>query len=401
MGAHWLSIIGIGEDGRSGLSPRALGLIDSAGLVVGGARHLALVGEVPGTALAWTSPLEDTIPAILVRRGTPVVVLASGDPFWFGVGTTLARHIPCDEMTVIPAPSSFSLAAARLGWALQDTITLGLNSRPVETLTPHLHANARILALSVGAETPALIARLLTGRGFGRSTIHVLEALGGPHERVRTQTAAAFALQDINPLNLTAIEVAADALHRPIPCVPGLPDELFENDGQLTKREIRAVTISSLAPKPGELLWDVGLGAGSVAIEWLLAHPATRAIGFERDTERAARAARNAHALGVPRLDVRTGAAPEILAGCPAPDAIFIGGGASNEVLEACWRALRGGGRMVVNSVTLETEALLFAWHDQRGGTLTRIAIERAEPVGTKHGWRAAMPVIQWAGRKG
>jgi len=397
MTTRWLSIIGVGEDGRDGLSPRALVLIEHATLIVGGPRHLDLIGPTTATKLPWSSPLQDTIPTLLALRGSPVVVLASGDPFWFGVGTTLARFVPRDEMNVLPAPSSFQLAASLLGWPLQDTITLGLNTHALETLIPHLHPGARIFALSVGAQTPGHIARLLTGKGFGPSKLHVLEALGGPRERISTQSAAAFTLAGINPLNFTAIEVVADRHAQPIPRAPGLPDELFENDGQLTKREVRALTLSALAPKPGELLWDVGLGAGSIAIEWLLAHPTTRAIGFERDPERATRAARNALYLGVPRLDIRTGAAPEVLSGCPTPGAIFIGGGASPAIMDACWSALKPGGRLVANAVTLETEALLISWHATHGGTLTRLSLDRAESVGTKHGWRASMPVTQYA----
>ena len=401
MTKRWLSIIGIGEDGRTGLSPAAKTLIDTAQLVVGGHRHLKLIGSTPGTQLAWASPLETTIPAILAQRGRPVVVLASGDPFWFGVGVTLARHVPSDEMFSIPAPSVFQLAANRLGWALQDVVTLGLNGRPVASIVPHLHGGAHIIALSTGPATPTEIASVLVARGFEPSRLTVLEALGGPNEIIRSVTAAAFALADINPLNIVAIEVIAGPAAKPLPRASGLPDDLFEHDGQITKREIRAVVMSSLAPQPGEHLWDVGLGSGSVAIEWLLAHPKATATGFERDPVRAARAARNALALGVPRLDIRSGRAPEILAGCLAPDAIFIGGGASApRVFDACWAALKPGGRIVVNAVTLETEALLFDAHAWLGGSLTRIAVERAQSVGRKRGWRAGMPVTHWVGHK-
>ena len=401
MTKRWLSIIGIGEDGRAGLSRAAIALIETAELVVGGPRHLVLIGETPGVQLRWASPLEDTIAAILANRGQPVAVLASGDPFWFGVGVTLARHVPVEEMLSIPAPSAFQLAANRMGWALQDVVTLGLNGRPVVAIVPHLHDGARIIALSTGSVTPAEIAATLVVRGFGPSRLTVLEALGGPNESRCTTLAAAFDQPAIDPLNIVAIDVVAGPAARTIPRALGLPDDLFEHDGQITKREIRAVTLSSLAPNPGEHLWDVGLGSGSVAIEWLLAHPRMTATGFERDTVRAARAARNAIELGAPRLDIRTGSAPEVLAGCRAPDAVFIGGGASQPgVVDACWAALSSGGRMVVNAVSLETEALLFDVHARNGGSLTRVSIERVEAVGLKRGWRAGMPVTQWVGRK-
>lgn len=401
MAGRWLSIIGIGEDGRAGLPAMALELIERAELVVGGARHLTLVGKTTGEQMAWGSPLEQTIPAIMARRGRPVAVLASGDPFWFGAGVTLARHVPPEEFRSIPSPSAFSLAANRLGWALQDVVTIGLNSRPVNSIVPHLHGGARILALSAGPATPLEIAAKLVELGFGKSRLTVLEALGGPDERIRAAEAGGFDLLDVEALNLSAIAVIAGPNARPIVRAPGLPDDMFEHDGQITKREIRAVTLSSLAPKPGEHLWDVGLGSGSIAIEWLLAHPATTATGFEHELVRFNRAVKNARALGVHRLDARFGAAPEVFARCRQPDAVFVGGGASSPgVMDGAWAALKPGGRMVVNAVTLETEALLFGWHALHGGSLTRIAIERVEMVGRKRGWRPGMPVTQWAGRK-
>ena len=402
MSGRWLSIVGIGEDGRAGLSAAAIALVENAQLVVGGRRHLDLFGPTRGEQRIWPVPLDAVVPDILARRGTPVAILASGDPFWYGAGVTLARSIPVDEMLVVPAPSSLSLAASRMGWALQDTVTLGLNMRGLTPLIRrHLHHGRKILALSLNGETPREVAALITAAGFGPSQLTVLEALGGTRARIRSATAASFTLDDISPLNIIAAEILAGPNARPIPYASGLADDMFENDGQLTKREIRAVTLSALSPCPGELLWDIGLGSGSVAIEWLLAHPANRAIGLERDSVRAARAVRNAVALGVPHLDVREGKAPDGLHGLPTPDAIFIGGGASIDgVIAAAWAALKPGGRIVANGVTLETEATLSGAHATYGGTLTRINIERASPVGTKHGWRPAMPVTQWSAHK-
>ncbi len=402
MSGRWLSIVGIGEDGRAGLSASAIALVEAAGLVIGGQRHLDLFGPTKGAQRVWPVPLDAVVPNILARRGTPVAILASGDPFWFGAGVTLARSIPIDEMLVVPAPSSLSLAASRMGWALQDTVTLGLNMRGLTPLMRrHLHHGRKILALSLNGETPAEVAALLASNGFGASRLTILEALGGPRERIRHTAAAGFDIKDIGALNIIAADVIAGPDARTIPYACGLPDDLFEHDGQLTKREIRAVTLSALAPSPGEVLWDIGLGSGSVAIEWLLAHPANRAIGLERDAVRAVRAARNAISLGVPHLDVRTAAAPDGLVGLPAPDAIFIGGGSSGDhVIETCWAALKTGGRMVVNGVTLETEAALIGAQARYGGSLTRIRVDRAVAVGTKQGWRPAMPVMQWAARK-
>jgi precorrin-6Y C5,15-methyltransferase (decarboxylating) len=402
MSERWLSIIGIGEDGRAGLSAAALRLIDTAELVIGGRRHLDLVGDTPGEQAEWEKPLEATATTILARRGTPVVVLVSGDPFWFGAGATLARSIPIDEMLVITSPSCFSIAAARLGWPLQDVTTLGLN---MAGLTPiirrHLHQGRRIFALSLNGNTPSEVASLLTAAGFGPSEIIVMEALGGVRERIRRTRAEAFDLADVDALNIIGVDVVAGADARAIPYDAGLPDSFFENDGQLTKREIRAVTLSSLHPGAGELLWDVGAGSGSIGIEWLLAHPSNTAIGIERDAERGARAARNAIALGVPHLKIETGSAPEALHRLPQPDAVFIGcGTGGGKVIEACWAALKSGGRIVANAVTIESELGLLAAYHGHGGTLTRLSVERAEPVGTRTTWRPALPVMQWVAQK-
>jgi precorrin-6Y C5,15-methyltransferase (decarboxylating) len=398
MSGRWLSIIGIGEDGRSALGAAANALIDAADLIVGGERHLALVGETRGKKMKWLTPLEATSKEILARRGTPVVVLVSGDPFWFGAGVTLARAISVEEMLVVPAPSSFSLAASRLGWPLQETVTLGLNMRGLTPLLRrHVHHGRRILALALNGGTPGEVAKLLTAAGYGPSTVTIMEALGGPRERIQSTTAEAFALADVNPLNVIGIDVVAGPDAMPIPYVAGLPDTYFENDGQLTKREVRAVTLSSLQPCPGELLWDVGAGSGSIGIEWLLAHPSNRAIGLERDEARAARAARNAITLGVPHFDIHQGSAPEALNGLPSPDAIFIGcGTVARDLIETCWNALKPGRRIVVNSVTLESELALLAAYDAHGGTLTRLGVERAEPLGKRMTWRPSLPIVQW-----
>ena len=393
MSDRWLSIIGIGEDGRAGLSAAANTLIDAADLVVGGRRHLDLIGATRATQMPWLNPLDATIPEILARRGRPVAVLVSGDPFWFGAGVTLARSVPIEEMLVVPAPSSFSLAAARLGWALQDTTTLGLNMRGLTPLLRrHLHHGRRILALALNGETPREVADLLAATGFRASRMIVMEALGGPRERIREAIAGEFQF-----CGCRSSQRDRDRGYRRAKCSAGsltrqdCPIRYFENDGQLTKREVRAVTLSSLQPCPGELLWDVGAGSGSIGIEWLLAHASTRAIGIERDEVRAARASRNAASLGVPHYDVRHGAAPAALAGLPAPDAIFIGGGSASDstTIDACWLALKPGGRIVVNGVTLETELALLAAYHQHGGTLTRIGIERVEPIGSTLGLAA------------
>lgn len=398
---RWLSIVGIGEDGAAGLTPVARRLIEDAELVVGGTRHLALAGAlVRGERLAWPSPMDAAFAEILARRGRPVTVLASGDPFHFGVGKQLAQLIGTDEFVCVPYASAFSLAAARLGWALQDVATVTLHGRALEGIIRHLQPGARILALSWDGATPRNLAALLTERGLGESRITVLERMGGPRERVRTASAAGFALDGVDALNTIAIEVVAARDSRIVPLAAGLGDAFYESDGQLTKRELRAIVLSSLAPRAGELLWDIGLGAGSIAIEWLLRHPSLRAIGLEERPERAARAARNAAALGTPELTIVRGRAPEALGDLPAPDAVFIGGGLGDGVLEPAWAALKRGGRMVANAVTLEGEARLLAAFGRLGGELVRIDIARAEGVGSLHAWRAAMPILHWRATK-
>jgi precorrin-6B C5,15-methyltransferase / cobalt-precorrin-6B C5,C15-methyltransferase len=397
---HWLSIVGIGEDGIDGLSAAARGLISAAEIVFGGKRHLALAASaIRGAARPWPSPFDGAAEEVMRHRGRQICVLASGDPFLYGVGTTLARTVDPREMIVVPAPSAFSLAAARLGWSLPHTALLSVHGRNLDLIRPHLQPGARLLVLTSDGDGAAALARLLTDSGFGASRLTVLEALGGARERVRVTTAAGFDLGAVDALNTVAIEVEAKADARIIARSAGLADRLFEHDGQITKREIRAVTLSSLAPRRGELLWDIGAGAGSVAIEWMLADPLfMRAIAIEARADRAARIHRNAAAFGVPALEVVQGVAPPALVNLSPPDAIFIGGGASDPgVLDAALAALRAGGRLVANAVTLETEALLIARHAALGGELIRIAISRAGAVGEKTGWRPAMPVTQWS----
>jgi precorrin-6Y C5,15-methyltransferase (decarboxylating) len=399
---RWLSIVGIGEDGVEGLSSVARRLIASAELVVGGARHLELAGDlIRGRRLAWPSPMSDAFAEVKRHRGRPVVVLASGDPFHFGVGKQLAEFVPAEEFVCLPQPSAFSLAAARMGWSLQHVALVTLHGRALQGIIRHLQPGARILALSWDGATPAKLADFFNAHRMGQSRITVLEAMGGPRERVRHTRAANFDIEEIVPLNTIAIEVVAGPDAPIIPLTPGLDDALFEHDGQLTKREIRAVTLSSLEPRHGELLWDVGLGAGSIAIEWLLRHPSLGAIGVEARNDRADRAARNAAALGVPELRIVQGRAPEALAGLARPDAVFVGGGMMDDgVFEAVWAALKPRGRLVANAVSLETEARFADYFQRFGGDLVRLQVARADKVGSMFGWRPAMPVTQWRVKK-
>jgi precorrin-6Y C5,15-methyltransferase (decarboxylating) len=399
---RWLSIVGIGEDGIDGLSAAGRALVQSAAVVFGGARHLALAAPlIRGIPRPWPVPFDPEVAEVLKLRGSAVCVLASGDPFFHGIGTVLSRHVSCEEIAAVPAPSAFSLAASRLLWPLPQTVMLSLCGRSLDFIRPHLHPGARILLLTSGHDAPAKLARLLCQIGFGPSRVTVLESLAGPRERIRSAQASSFDLETIDPLNTVAVEVAAQDGARILPRAAGMADELFEHDGQITKREIRALTLSALAPRRGELLWDLGAGSGSVAIEWLLADVSLSAIAVERRSDRAARIARNAAAFGVPHLALVEGSAPAALQGLAAPDAVFIGGGAATPgMMDAVRAALRPRGRLVVNAVALETEVVLLKYQAQWGGTLTRIAVSRAAPIGGEDarmtGWRSAMPVTQW-----
>lgn len=398
--APWLTLIGMGDDGPAGLAPAARALIDTAQVIYGGARHLAMLPGCKANLRPWPSPLSDGLAALLRERGKPVVVVASGDPFFYGIGATLSKHVDAAEMTCVPAPSAFSLAAARLGWALQETTLLSAHGRALERIRPALQPNTRALLLTSDGASVEALARFLREFGFGPSRLTILENLGGPGERIRACRADGAVPDDVGPLNTIGIEIVAGADARPLPLIAGIPDGYFEHDGQITKREIRAITLSALAPMQSEQLWDLGLGSGSVAIEWLLRHPAMRAVGVERDAERLQRAARNALTLGAVALDARHGTAADLLDDLPDPDAVFIGGGCDAALTERVLARLRSGGRLVANAVTLETEAVLIAAHARHGGELLRIALARVDGVGQRLGWRPAMPVTQWSFRK-
>ena len=395
---RWISLIGIGEDGLDGLSSAAKLLLSQADFVAGGARHLKLAGPLACETLAWPSPMTHGFAAIEARRGAKVVVLASGDPSFYGIGAQLGARFGREAIACLPGPSAFSLAAARLGWALQDVAMISLHGRDLALVAPHLQPGCRILALTWDGATPGKLAEVLVARGMGGSLVTVLEAMGAAREKITSLKAQDWPGKEFDALNVVALEIVASPGAKIVPLASGLSDNLFEHDGQITKREIRAMTLSALAPLQGQLLWDVGAGSGSIGIEWMLRHPQNRAVAVEPRPERAARIARNAAALGVPGLQIVQGEAPAALAGLPPPDAVFIGGGASDAgVLDAVWQALRPGRRLVVNAVTLETQTLLLARFQAHGGDLAQIQISRADPVGPYHGWRAAMPVMQWS----
>jgi len=362
---------------------------------MGAARHLALLPGLRAPSRQWPVPFADGVSLMLAERGRKVVVLVSGDPFWFGAGGSLTRHLDPDEWIAHPAPSTFGLAAARLGWALQDCACLGLHAAPVQRLRPYLAPGRRVLALLRDGTAVAGLADYLGARGFGASTLHILEALGGPQERVRSIEAQTLDFADIR--HPVAVGIAVAGTGHALPAVSGLPDDLFDHDGQITKSPLRALTLAALAPRPGERLWDIGAGSGSVSIEWLLAHPANTACAVEGDSARADRARANALALGVDRLEVMTGRAPQVLPDDAAPDAVFVGGGLSGALLDALWQRLPAGTRLVANAVTLESEALLAHWQGERGGTLLRIELADAAPLGSRRGWRSRYPVVQWS----
>lgn len=385
----------MGEDGSDGLSATARQALDQAELVIGPARHLALLPAVSCPTIEWPVPFADGIARLLEHRGKRVVMLASGDPFWFGAGTSVVRHLAPEEWVAHPALSTFTLAAARLGWPLQDVRCLGLHAAPMERLRPELAPGQRILALMRDGAAVVGLAEYLTAQGFGASTLHVLEALGGPRERVRVLSADAFSLADVAHPVAVGIACAGDGAV--LPLATGRADDWFAHDGQITKRPMRALTLSALAPRPGERLWDIGAGCGSIAIEWLLAHPANQACAVEADPVRADRARANAATFGLDRLEILAARVPDRLPEGPIPDAVFIGGGLSDRLLGVLWARLPSGTRLVTNAVTLESEALLARWHGLKGGDLLRIELADAAPLGTRHAWRARYPVVQWS----
>jgi precorrin-6Y C5,15-methyltransferase (decarboxylating) len=389
----WLTVVGIGEDGYKGLGKNARHALLQARQVFGSARQLDLLPPcIQAVRRQWPSPF--SLQPVLERRGEPICVIASGDPMLFGVGVSLSRQVSVDQMRVIPAPSSFSLAAARLGWALQDVVTLSVVARPLAALNAQLHNGVRLLVLSNDGSSPAAVAALLCERGFGSSQMTVLEHLGGELERRVDGSANAWSNPEIAALNLVAIDCRAEPHALRLSPLGGLPDDAFRHDGQLTKRDVRAITLARLAPVPGQLLWDVGAGCGSIGIEWMRAHPTCRAVAIESDESRQRLIEFNRDALGVPGLQLVRGRAPNAFAGLEQPDAIFIGGGVTRAgVLDSCWQQLRSGGRLVANAVTLQSEAMLVAWREQHGGDLTRIHLAHAKPLGEFDTWRQALPI--------
>jgi precorrin-6Y C5,15-methyltransferase (decarboxylating) len=393
----WLTVIGIGEDGIAGLPAIHRELIAAAQFIVGGERHLAMLGDTKAETQSWASPLSLTVAEILKRRGTPVVILATGDPMHFGIGVTLAKKVAREEIVIHPHFSAFTLAASRLAWPLAEVECLTFHGRPIELLTAAVTPRQKLMILSHDSTTPGLVAARLVALGYGPSRFVVLEHMGGAREKVRETLAADWQARDIADLNTIAIECRpgpnARILHRGF----GLPDEAFHHDGQMTKREIRAAALSALGPLHAELLWDIGAGCGSIAIEWLRHDRSLQAIAIERVAERAAMIRENAAILGTPNLRLIEGAVPEALADLPAPDAVFIGGGAGTPGLIAqVWSALKSGGRLVAHAVTVESELAIFAGYHAYGGEVTRLSVARMQPVGAYHGWKPLMPVTQW-----
>lgn len=395
-------VAGIGADGWDGLGRSAREAVAGVEVLFGSARQLALVPEeFGGERIRWPSPLVPALPGLFERyRGRRVGVLASGDPMFYGIGATLAGLLGSAALRVFSQPSSASLACARLGWGLERTPVVSVVGRPLAAVLPELTHRRRLLVLSADQDSPGQLAELLRDSGFGASTVTVLEQLGGPGERIRSAVAADWRLPAGDPLNIVAIECVADPKCPRATRIAGLPDELFGGDGQLTKAEVRALTLSALAPAPGELLWDIGGGSGSIAIEWCRTDPACRAISFERLDHRRRQIADNAAALGVPHIIVRGEAHSELAGtvGQAPPDAIFVGGGLTQSgLLETCWSHLRQYGRLVANAVTAESEALLLRWAGAHGGELRRFQVYRAEPLGGFTTWRPQLPVTQWS----
>lgn len=403
MGGLSVTVVGIGADGWDGLVPVSRAIVEGAEVLLGGERHLDLVPPAQSQVRTpWPRPMTD-LPAFLSEYdGRRVVALASGDPLVSGIGTTLIRLLGPDAVTIVPAVSSVALARARMGWSAEESTVVTLVGRDPAALRRELAPGRKLIVLSSDDRTPLAVAGLLLDADHGASLITVLGDLGSAEETRTEFTADTDTLPaDLPRLHVLAIDVRGPGLDT-VSWAPGLPDDAFDHDGQITKRDVRASALSRLAPRPGALLWDVGAGAGSVAVEWLRAHPLTDAIAIEANADRAARIGRNATTLGVPRLKVVLGTAPEALAGLSQPDAIFVGGGATApDLLDLCREALHPGGRLVVHGVTLETESLLVDAFHEYGGELTRLSVEHVTPLGGRFtGWTPSRAVVQWTWEK-
>ncbi|GFM16089.1 MULTISPECIES: precorrin-6y C5,15-methyltransferase (decarboxylating) subunit CbiE [Mycobacteriaceae] len=388
-------VVGIGADGMAGLAPAARAELARATVVHGSPRQLELLDDtVSAPRRPWPSPMLPALRTLLDDADGDVHVVASGDPLMHGVGGSLIRLYGPDRVMVLPHVSSVTLACSRVGWPVQDTEIISLVTAPTHTA---VRRGGRAVVLSRDASTPAELARLLADTGRGDSELTVLEQLGGPKELRRSSTAREWAARPpggVDDLNVMAVRYLPDARR-----FAALPDDAFAHDGQITKQMMRATTLAALAPRPGELLWDVGAGSGSVSVEWCLAGPGCRALAFERDEARRTRIARNATAFGV--AVEATSAAPEAFESHRSPDAVFVGGGVSLPgLIDACWDRLGPGGRLVANAVTAESEAVLVQQYSRLGGELRRYQHYRGEPVGSFTGWRPAMPVTQWAAVK-
>lgn len=390
-------MIGLGENGPDGLCPAALAALEAAEVVIGPPRHLALLPDLHAEPMAWPVPFAQGIEQLKALRGRPVVALASGDPFWFGAGAVIARRFAPAEWRAYPGASTFSLVAAHLGWPLEQTLCLGLHAQPIARLRPYLAPGERAIVLLRDGAAVADLAGYLLDRGFGSSTLWICEAMGGPRQQV-TETRAEDVGNGFNHPVCVAIAMAGRA-QSALPKVAGLADDLFESDGVMTKRPARALTLSALAPRAGEHLLDIGGGSGSVSVEWALAHPRCHATIIESRSDRLDLIAANARAFGVEnRIDIVQGRVPEALADSPAPDAIFVGGGLSAELLETLKAEFQPGTRAVINAVTLEAEALLAQWQAEEGGEMLRFELAQATPLGTRRGWKSAYPLVQWSG---
>lgn len=392
----FLSIIGIGEDGITSLSSTARSRLQNAHLVFGGKRHLALASPlIKGKTESWLNPIQRSIERILECKTLPIAVLASGDPFWYGVGSLLANALRPEEWESFPAISCRTLACNQLGWAEQETQTVSLCGRDLQTLRPYLTPYRKLLILSADANTPLQVQEKLEQWQISYKDFYILEALGGKEERIRHFSASATLPTTINPLNMIALKLDN---FQPLPFTHGRPDSLFKNDGQLTKQIVRSSTLSALQPYPNALLWDIGTGSGSIAIEWMLTHPSCRAIAIEPRQERAERAKRNAETMGVPSLQIIKGKAPAALAGLPRPNAVFIGGGMTcPNLLQYVWDQLLPYGRLVINSVTTEGDLLLFQAFQQWGGEINRIEVQHLETLGSYHGFKPYRPITQYS----
>ena len=389
-------VIGVAEGGIASLPAEIRDRLAGMDLVVAAPRFRDGLPDGPET-IDWPSPFSDIFNVLSDNPDKSVALLTTGDPMWYGAGASLVRELGPDGCEVVPAVSGLQHAAARLGWPMAGCRVVSIHGRPVSGLVSALHPRARLLLIAQDGGSPMAAAKLLAARGYGAARMHVLAHLGGSDEARIDGTADGWTHDRVPDFHIIGIECPDAGL---VPHGLAAPDSSFDNDGKLTKRDARASALAKLAPFPGAVLWDIGSGSGAVAVDFLRNAPRGIAYAVDRNQTQLDRGNANAVTHGVTGFKPICGDAAEQIASLPRPDAVFIGGGMSEQVISAAQVALRPGGCLVAHAVTIESESVMVAAWQRAGGDLVRLSVQHADPVGGFHGWRPLMPVTQWCWHK-